>query len=172
MRVLYILLYYIFSIFVYSQNPTVYAEDITAKELKSMLTVYASDAFQGREAGTEGEQIAVKYLRNKYQKLGSARSHSTEERHCSASNAAIDFANVLASMAKSHNSPIPPWSDRLVVLGRSSTNASSDGGPSSGMAKRSLSEVHVVWTSPNCLEQVSYVRSGLSDTREHPLHIK
>jgi hypothetical protein len=58
------------STFVYSQNPTVYAEDITAKELKSMLTIYASDAFQGREAGTEGEQMAVKYLRNEYQKLG------------------------------------------------------------------------------------------------------
>ena len=70
MRVLYILLYFILSTFVYSQNPTVYAEDITAKELKSMLTIYASDAFQGREAGTEGEQMAVKYLRNEYQKLG------------------------------------------------------------------------------------------------------
>ena len=56
--------------FVYSQNPTVYAEDITAKELKSMLTIYASDTFQGREAGTEGEQMAVEYLRNEYQKLG------------------------------------------------------------------------------------------------------
>ena len=70
MRVLYQLLYFILSTFVYSQNPTVYAEDITAKELKSMLTIYASDAFQGREAGTEGEQMAVKYLRNEYQKLG------------------------------------------------------------------------------------------------------
>ena len=30
---------------------------------------------------------------------------NTEERHCSASNAAMDFANVLASMAKSHKSP-------------------------------------------------------------------
>ncbi len=56
--------------FVYSQNPTVYAEDITAKELKSMLTIYASDTFQGREAGTAGEQMAVEYLRNEYQKLG------------------------------------------------------------------------------------------------------
>ena len=56
--------------FVYSQNPTVYAEDITAKELKSMLTIYASDTFQGREAGTEGEQMAVEYLRSEYQKLG------------------------------------------------------------------------------------------------------
>jgi len=56
--------------FVYSQNPTVYAEDITAKELKSMLTIYASDTFQGREAGTDGEQMAVEYLRNEYQKLG------------------------------------------------------------------------------------------------------
>lgn len=61
---------FLISSFVYSQNPTVYAEDITAKELKSMLTVYASDAFQGREAGTEGEQMAVEYLRNEYQKLG------------------------------------------------------------------------------------------------------
>lgn len=67
---------FIISSFVYSQNPTVYAKDITAKELKSMLTIYASDAFQGREAGTQGEQMAVEYLRNEYQKLGvSAAKH-------------------------------------------------------------------------------------------------
>ena len=56
-----------------------------------------------------------------------ARSQSTEERHCSASNAAMDFARVEASMAKSHNSPMPPWSDRLVVFGRSRPYASSRG---------------------------------------------
>ena len=62
--------FFLISSSVYSQNPTVYAEDITAQELKSMLKIYASDTFQGREAGTDGEQMAVEYLRNEYQKLG------------------------------------------------------------------------------------------------------
>ena len=62
--------FFLFSTFVYSQNPIFYAEDISAKELKSMLTIYASDAFQGREAGTKGEQMAVEYLRDEYQKIG------------------------------------------------------------------------------------------------------
>ena len=67
---IFLISFFLFSTFVYSQNPIFYAEDITAKELKSMLTIYASDAFQGREAGTKGEQMAVEYLRDEYQKIG------------------------------------------------------------------------------------------------------
>lgn len=57
-----------FSLF--SQNPSVYANEINADELKKKLYTYASDEFQGRETGTEGQKIAVEYLKQKYQTLG------------------------------------------------------------------------------------------------------
>ena len=57
-----------FSLF--SQNPNVYANEINADELKEKLYTYASDEFQGRETGTEGQKIAVEYLKQKYQTLG------------------------------------------------------------------------------------------------------
>lgn len=43
-----------------------YANTITAKELKELLYVYASDYFQGRETGTIGQKRAVDFLRNYY----------------------------------------------------------------------------------------------------------
>ena len=55
---------------VFSQNPAVYSEYITAPELKEMLHTYASDDFLGREAGTKGLRIAVEYLRDRYIELG------------------------------------------------------------------------------------------------------
>ena len=57
-----------FSLF--SQNPSVYANEINADELKEKLYTYASDEFQGRETGTKGQKIAVEYLKQKYQTLG------------------------------------------------------------------------------------------------------
>lgn len=48
-------------------DPNQYANTITEAELKEMLYVYASDAFQGRETGEEGAKKAVEFLRNYYQ---------------------------------------------------------------------------------------------------------
>ena len=50
-------------------SPVTYANTITAPELKSFLYTYASDDFQGREAGTEGEIKAVEFLKKEYQAL-------------------------------------------------------------------------------------------------------
>ena len=47
-----------------------YAATITAEELKSHLYIYAGDDFMGREAGTEGEIIAINYLRSEYESIG------------------------------------------------------------------------------------------------------
>ena len=52
-----------------SNNPVIYAETITAKELKEHLYVYASDEFEGRETGTPGENIAINYLKSQYKAL-------------------------------------------------------------------------------------------------------
>jgi hypothetical protein len=46
-----------------------YAETITQEELKTHLYTYASDNFMGREAGTEGEIIAINFLRDYYKSL-------------------------------------------------------------------------------------------------------
>jgi hypothetical protein len=43
-----------------------YAETITSEELKSLIYVYASDSFEGREAGTRGEILAVEFIRDFY----------------------------------------------------------------------------------------------------------
>ena len=47
-----------------------FAKTITEKDLKDHLYTYASDEFQGRDTGTEGEDIAIKYLADFYQKEG------------------------------------------------------------------------------------------------------
>ena len=44
-------------------------ETITSDELKEHLYIYASDEFEGRETGTEGQKKAVNYLKSNYEKL-------------------------------------------------------------------------------------------------------
>ncbi len=50
-------------------DPVVYAATITENELKDHLYTYASDEFEGRETGTEGQKKAVNYLRQHYMDL-------------------------------------------------------------------------------------------------------
>lgn len=47
-----------------------YANTITEGELKEHLYTYASDEFEGRNTGDEGQKKAVEYLKNQYQALG------------------------------------------------------------------------------------------------------
>ena len=47
-----------------------YATTITEAELKEHLFTYASDEFEGRETGKEGQKKAVEYIRKHYQDLG------------------------------------------------------------------------------------------------------
>ena len=47
-----------------------FAKTITEKDLKDHLYTYASDEFQGRDTGSEGEDIAIKYLADFYQNEG------------------------------------------------------------------------------------------------------
>jgi hypothetical protein len=49
---------------------TDYAESITQTELKTHLYTYASDEFMGREAGTEGETLAINFLKDYYESTG------------------------------------------------------------------------------------------------------
>lgn len=51
-------------------NPVPYATTITQDELKEHLYLYASDEFEGREAGTPGQKKAVAYLKSQYEALG------------------------------------------------------------------------------------------------------
>jgi len=50
--------------------PTQLAERITAEDLKSLLTVIASDEMQGRETGTEGQRKAADFIAQKFNELG------------------------------------------------------------------------------------------------------
>ncbi|MBC7522851.1 MAG: M28 family peptidase [Flavobacterium sp.] len=47
-----------------------YINSITAAELKTHLTIVASDKMQGRETGSEGQKMAGKYLIEQYKKNG------------------------------------------------------------------------------------------------------
>ena len=53
-------------------DPSEYAKTITSEELKEMLYVYASDEFQGRNTGEEGQKLAVQYLKEQYKTIGVA----------------------------------------------------------------------------------------------------
>ena len=47
-----------------------FAKSITAKDLSKHLYIYASDEFEGRNTGEEGQKKAVEYLRNYYKSIG------------------------------------------------------------------------------------------------------
>ena len=51
-------------------DPTVYANTITASNLKEKLYFYASDEFEGRETGQPGQKKAVEYLKSQYISFG------------------------------------------------------------------------------------------------------
>ena len=56
-----------------------FASTISRDELKEHLYIYASDEFQGRETGTEGQKKAVQYLREAYKELGIAPAPGTDD---------------------------------------------------------------------------------------------
>ncbi len=68
MKILQCLIILIFCSLVYPQlsGAEKFAKSITQKELKEHLYVYASDEFEGRETGSEGQRKAVKYIRDFY----------------------------------------------------------------------------------------------------------
>ena len=47
-----------------------FAKSITDKDLKEHLYTYASDEFEGRDTGEEGQKKAVEYLKNYYKSIG------------------------------------------------------------------------------------------------------
>lgn len=53
-----------------SADPTKYINSITADELRTHLTIVASDEMQGRDTGSEGQKKAGKYLIKQYEKDG------------------------------------------------------------------------------------------------------
>ena len=62
------ILAFIFSVNSFSQlkKADKFAKTITAEELKEHLYIYASDEFEGRNTGAQGQKKAVEYLRNFY----------------------------------------------------------------------------------------------------------
>ncbi|GAB3300457.1 M28 family peptidase [Hymenobacter tenuis] len=47
-----------------------YAETITQADLRTHLTVLASDAYEGRETGEKGQKMAAEYIANRFKELG------------------------------------------------------------------------------------------------------
>ncbi len=76
-----IILFFIFSPFIFSCNSTQqtsvpkkssinYANTITAQDLKKHLYIYAGDEMGGRMTGSKGQKMAAEYLRNFYMDEG------------------------------------------------------------------------------------------------------
>ena len=83
------------------KNVTDYAESITETELKTHLYTYASDEFMGREAGTQGETLAINFLKDYYKSTGVSGgstdgSYFQEMTVTDRSGNSIDSYNVLA----------------------------------------------------------------------------
>lgn len=53
-----------------SDNSVRFANTITAEDMKNHLTVIAGDAFQGRETGTRGNNLAGDYISNYFKSIG------------------------------------------------------------------------------------------------------
>ena len=51
-------------------DPVIYANSITLDELKKDLYIYASDEFEGRETGEEGQKKAVEFIKSQYVEMG------------------------------------------------------------------------------------------------------
>ena len=51
-------------------SPLPFAKTITSTDLKKHLTIIASDDFEGRETGTEGNQKAAEYIAGVFQNMG------------------------------------------------------------------------------------------------------
>ena len=59
-----------FPILTATESAAPYAATITAEDLRSYLTVLASDDFEGRETGTEGQRKAADFIAAHFDKLG------------------------------------------------------------------------------------------------------
>lgn len=60
-------------------NPIAYADTITQAELKEMLYTYASDEFEGRETGEEGQKKAIEFIKKHYIDLGISSPISSDD---------------------------------------------------------------------------------------------
>jgi len=58
---------------------TAYAETITSDELKEDLYIYASDEFEGRGTGDEGQKKAVNFLKDQYIAMGIPAAQSNND---------------------------------------------------------------------------------------------
>lgn len=70
----------LFCISSYGQDrASIYAATIQENELMELLYVYASDYFSGRETGTQGQKIAVDFLKTYYKRQGIAAAEGTDD---------------------------------------------------------------------------------------------
>lgn len=67
------LLLLLFPLSLFSQKDTTairYSKVITAAEMKTRLTIIASDAFEGRETGKKGQKLAADYIQSQFKSFG------------------------------------------------------------------------------------------------------
>ena len=60
-------------------NPSTYADSIQEEELRQLLYVYASDYFEGRDTGSEGQYRAADFIRHFYKKHSIEAADGTDD---------------------------------------------------------------------------------------------
>lgn len=64
------ILWAIVPVIAWGQSTVPYDKEEATKNLKQHITILASDEFEGREAGTNGEKLAYEYITKQYQSIG------------------------------------------------------------------------------------------------------
>ena len=78
-------------------NVMEYANTITPNELKEHLYTFASDEFEGREAGEPGQKKAAEYLKNEYKQLDIPSPLGDDDYYQEVPESAFSRGNVKAS---------------------------------------------------------------------------
>ena len=69
---LFLILCLTFEVMAQDKTAIKFAKTLTPKDLKTHLTILASDEYEGRETGKKGQKMAAKYIASKFEKLGLA----------------------------------------------------------------------------------------------------
>ncbi len=99
-----------------------YAAFITKEDLKKHLTAIASDEFEGRETGTEGQRKAAAYIENEFKKIGLLKPNALQKYQ---QLYPLHQDSVQTSMLSINNVPAEMGKDFLIPLGNSDGKFSS-----------------------------------------------
>ncbi len=104
-------------------DPVEYANTITSDELKEMLYVYASDEFEGRNTGENGQKLAVEYLKKQYKAIDVATPLGNDDYF---QEVPLEKQGVAEAKISVNGTPFSSFEDHIVLRSSGKTNLSVD----------------------------------------------